>query len=175
MRVAPLLLLLGSVPLWALEIQLPFHQVVADAESIYLGRVTAASARWEAAGGTKAIFTEVEFAVERVYKGPAQTRTTLRFHGGSIGGVTMDVEGSHRFRPGQRVVLFVGADAASPDPLVGGPQGLYPVTVDPRTKAETVRPSFDERATPVPLGDFEARITKLVRAVGLRRGADDRI
>ena len=175
MRVAPLLLLLGSIPLWALEIQLPFRQVVADAESIYLGRVVATSARWQAGRGTKAIVTEVEFAVERAYKGPAPMRTILRFHGGSIGGVTMDVEGSHRFLPGQRVVLFVAADAASPDPLVGGSQGLYLVTVNPRTKAETVRPSFDERAKPVPLGDFEARITKLIRSVRLQRSADDRI
>ncbi len=175
MRVAPLLLLLGSIPLWAVEIQLPFNQVVADAESIFLGRVVATRAGWESPRGTKAIVTEVEFAVERVYKGPGLTQTTLRFRGGSIGGVTMDVEGSYHFRPGQRAVLFVRADTAAPDPLIGGPQGLYPVVVNARTKAETVHPSFDERAKPVLLRDFEARITKLVGTVRLQRGPGDHI
>jgi hypothetical protein len=162
MKLAALLVILCAIPLSAIEIELPFTEVVADARSIVLARVVASNARWQPGRAGRPIATDVEFAVERVYKGPAMAQATLRFPGGSIGGVALNVEAAYRFEPGQRVVLFVAADTEAADPLVGGPQGLYRVAVNARTKAESVRPSFDEGAAPIPLDEFEARITRLV-------------
>src|SRR5262245_55991458 len=102
MRYALLLVALSSVALTGIEIEIPFPDLVKQADSIFLARVVTVRSQWQGASTSKSLVTDVEFAIERVYKGKSASQRTLRFAGGTTGDVSQKVEGVPTFAVGDR-------------------------------------------------------------------------
>jgi hypothetical protein len=107
-----------------------FDALVTGANTVFVGEVMAVRARWQPSRQGRAIFTDVTFRVEDVWKGGVGAVTMLEFMGGTIDGSTMDVVGMPTFRVGQRAVLFVSGERAV-SPLVGFWHGRMRVERDP--------------------------------------------
>jgi len=74
------------------------------ASEIVEGRVLDVRSAWEG----RLIFTDVEVAVERCYKGPcAREVVVVRTAGGVVDDLEMVVHGAARYQPGERVLLFL--------------------------------------------------------------------
>jgi len=81
-------------------------------------------------GRQKSIVTLVSFRVQAVHKGRADSVVTLQFLGGTVGDVTLDVSDMPKFKPGERVVLFVEKNGASASPLIGFYHGKFSLQKD---------------------------------------------
>lgn len=149
-RLTFLLLALLAPALRATSVVPPdFPELVAEADSIYRGRVTAVEARRVArADGGSTIKTFVTVAVERALKGPEQKEVTLEFLGGQIGNEVLEVSGVPKFTVGQQGIVFVQQNGRQFCPLVRLGHGTYKISRDIATQREYV-----ERANGVPLND----------------------
>jgi len=127
-----------------------FESLVSRAGTIFVGEVMDVRAEWESTAQDRSIITLVTFRVNDVWKGSVGPVTQLEFLGGTIGGLSMVVEGMPRFTPGQRDVLFVGTTARAVSPLVGFMHGRMRVERDVNG-VDRVR-TFDGR----PLGGVAA-------------------
>ena len=107
-----------------------FDALVTGANTVFVGEVMAVRPRWATTREGRAIFTDVTFRVEDVWKGAVGTVTMLEFLGGTIDGTTMEVVGMPTFTVGQRAVLFVSGERAI-SPLVGLWHGRMRVERDP--------------------------------------------
>ena len=121
-----------------------FDELVARAQTIFVGEVIDRRAIWDSTTAGRAIVTQVSFKVDEVWKGSVGPMTRLEFLGGTIGDVTLDVDGVPRFAVGQRDVLFVSADVRAISPLVGFMFGRLRVNRD-ASGLDRVR-GFDGRA-----------------------------
>ncbi len=119
-------------------VSLSNEEVLATADSVFLGRVVGAQSRVTGPGG-KFIVTDYQIQVERLLADDGSIArdqqggvVTLTFAGGTVGERGMDVAGLPRLEAGDRAFFFVeSADRRSFSPLVGMNQGLYPVvTID---------------------------------------------
>jgi hypothetical protein len=126
-----------------------FPQLVAEADAIYRGRVTAVEARRVAppAGGS-VIKTFVTVAVSRTLKGSDEKEITLEFLGGQIGDEIVEVSGVPKFTVGQHGILFVQQNGRQFCPLVRLGHGRYRILRDATSQREYVA-----RENGVPLGD----------------------
>lgn len=158
---------------------LAFEEVVAGAETIFLGRFADSRAFWEETPSGRLIVTRVVFAIERVYKGPPMIQTSLDFLGGTIGDMTMKVEGVPTFHPGDRDVLFVRPATRALNSLVGGESGRFRVERDERgrdairTLTSVALPSivgFRRPPTAAPTGAISLQDLELSIAQALKRG-----
>lgn len=164
-----------------------FPELVAEAEAIYRGSVTASEARRVAApDGTSVIKTFVTFAVDRVLKGTARDQVVLEFLGGTVGDETLTISGVPTFNLGDREIVFVRRNGQVFCPLVGVMHGRYRVLRDegerrdfvarenraPLTEVADVALPMTEvpaalraaaRARALAPADFEARIATEVR------------
>jgi len=120
-------------------VPMTFEEVVAEAETIILARTVDRRSRWEETRDGKFIVTQVVLAVEKVYKGPSMTQTTMEYLGGTIGDMAFGVEGMPTFNRGDRDVLFISSEVKPVNPIVGGTAGRFRVARDPRTGADAVR------------------------------------
>ena len=163
-----------------------FDELVARAESVFLGRVVALRSTWVDSRAGRAIVTDVTFAIERTVKGTVYAERSLEFLGGTIGDDTLRVSGMPEFHVGDRDVLFVSETGRPVSPLVGFMYGRFRVVRDARTGTELVRThdgrplgSVDEvgnrnaPATVAPLrtlalDDFLGTISAKVRVQALR-------
>ena len=163
-----------------------FDELVARAESVFVGRVVALRSTWVDSRAGRAIVTDVTFAIERTVKGPVYAERSLEFLGGTVGDDTLRVSGMPEFHVGDRDVLFVADTGRPVSPLVGFMYGRFRVLRDSRTGTEVVR-THDGRplagvdevgnrsapATVAPLrtlslDDFLGAVGSKVRAQGLR-------
>jgi len=117
-----------------------FPELVAEADAIYRGRVTAVQARRvdRPDGEGTVIKTFVTLVVERVLKGPERNDVTLEFLGGTVGEETMSVSGMPKFNLGAREIVFVQKNGVQFCPLVGLMHGRYRVVRDEATAREHV-------------------------------------
>ena len=105
-------------------------ELVLKAETIFIGEVVDRRSLWERRAEGRRIVTIVTFDVTRVLKGRLGLRTELRFLGGTIGDVTLDVPDMPTFQAGDRDVLFVSPERNAVSPLVGFSQGRFRVVQD---------------------------------------------
>ena len=157
-----------------------FDALVNGANTVFVGEVMAVRARWETTRQGRAIFTDVTFRVEDVWKGAAGTVTMLEFLGGTIDGTTMDVVGMPTFAVGQRAVLFVSGERAI-SPLVGFWHGRMRVERDPngvdRVRTHdgrslgSVAEIGPQRAPNYMVSITPMRLSELASAVKTRAGA----
>ena len=127
-----------------------FDELVARAESVFLGRAVALRSTWVDSRAGRAIVTDVTFAIERTVKGTVYAERSLEFLGGTIGDDTLRVSGMPEFHVGDRDVLFVSETGRPISPLVGFTYGRFRVVRDTRTGTDLVR-THDGR----PLGSVD--------------------
>jgi len=127
-----------------------FDELVARAESVFLGRAVALRSTWVDSRAGRAIVTDVTFAIERTLKGTVYAERSLEFLGGTVGDDTLRVSGMPEFHVGDRDVLFVSETGRPISPLVGFTYGRFRVVRDTRTGTDLVR-THDGR----PLGSVD--------------------
>ena len=116
-----------------------FDDLVARAETIFVGQAVDRRSEWEITRSGRSIITLVTFDVARVLKGSPTIRTQLTFLGGSIDDTTMQVADMPEFRVGDRDVLFVSGDRLAASPIVGFAYGRFRIVRDPISGADVVR------------------------------------
>lgn len=104
-----------------------FAALCRDADLIFVGTVQSVESRWSDAGRTS-IETLVTFADLDWLQGDPQSSITLRFAGGAVDGVRMEIAGVPKFAAGERRVIFA-YDGTFVSPIVGFDQGA-PRVVD---------------------------------------------
>ena len=162
-----------------------FEEMTDRAELVFVGKVVELKAEWQVAGTNQAIFTLVEFHTEEILKGTAAASIRLRFLGGMVGGVSLEVVAVPKFEAGDRVLLFVEGNGVQFCPLVGVYHGKFGVRKDDKSSrdivfmhdgkplrdvaeigagegardgAERARLSIPPEREPMSLGEFKARI-----------------
>lgn len=104
--------------------------MVNRSDLIFAGRMTAQHCEWRETAGQRAIVTIVTFDVMNTYKGQPGRTIQLQFLGGTIGNVSLDVSEMPKFKPGERVVLFVEGNGVNASPLVGFHHGRFKLEQD---------------------------------------------
>jgi hypothetical protein len=107
-----------------------FETLVDRAELIFAGQVTGQRSEWKNHNGQRSIVTLVTFAVRQVHKGHAESAITLQFLGGTVGDVTLEVADIPKFRPGERVVLFIEDNGLAASPVIGFFHGKFSLRQD---------------------------------------------
>ncbi len=121
-------LLAVTAPLPATTVVPPsFAELVADADAIYRGTVSAVEARRVARpdGQGAIIKTFVTVRIEKVLKGPERPEVTLEFLGGTVGDESLVVQGMPKFATGDREFVFVQRNGIQFCPLVAMSHGRY--------------------------------------------------
>lgn len=118
-----------------------FPELVAEAESIVQGTVTAVESRLTTApNGRPVIMTFVTVTVADSVKGTATAGSslTLQFLGGTVGKQTLAVTGMPTFKVGDREFLFVQGNGKNYCPLVALYHGRYRVLTDAATQRDYI-------------------------------------
>jgi hypothetical protein len=115
-----------------------FPDLVARAEQIVIGTVSAIREEPDSSGTP---YTLVTFSDLSVLKGDGDSTLTLRFYGGTAGGVELRIPGMPTFTLGERDVLFVAGNGPNVCPLVGVWQGRFYVRFDPTLGTDVVEDS----------------------------------
>jgi hypothetical protein len=115
-----------------------FEEMANRADLVFVGKVVGSHAEWRVAGSNQVIFTLVEFHTEEILKGTASASVSLRFLGGTVGGVTLEVVGVPKFKAGDRVLLFVEGNGVQFCPLVGVYHGMFGVRKEDKGNRDTV-------------------------------------
>jgi hypothetical protein len=160
-----LLSLLVAAPARATSVVPPsFPELVAEADGIFRGRVTAIEARRATApDGTAIIKTFVTFAIERTLKGTARTELTLDFLGGTVGDESLVVTGMPKFTLGATDYLFVERNGVQFCPLVAVGHGRYRVARDTATARDYLT---RDNGTPLTdLAEIQLQMTALPASV----------
>jgi hypothetical protein len=131
------LLLVGVAPCARamVVVQRDFPELVARAEQIVAGTVTAVAEEQDAAGTP---WTTVTLSELTVLKGNVGTTLTVRFYGGATGDVAVHIPDMPTFSPGERALLFVAGNGRDACPLVGVWQGRFRLRRDPATGNDVV-------------------------------------
>jgi hypothetical protein len=107
-----------------------FDELVAEAETIFEGTVTAMRSEWTGQGADRHIVTYVTFKIEDAIKGTLGADYTIRIFGGTVDGQTVQVTDAPRFKVGDRDILFVQHNGTQFIPLVGIMHGRFHVQPD---------------------------------------------
>lgn len=116
-----------------------FPELVAKSDTVVLGEVTAVTSELVTRGAERAIFTRVTLVVRDAIVGSPPTALTLEFLGGTVGELTMEVDGIPLFAVGRTEILFVQNNGRQICPLVGMAHGRYKIERDPATGSELVK------------------------------------
>jgi hypothetical protein len=135
-----------------------FTELVAQSESVLWGKVTAINSELVTQGNSRAIFTRVTVTVREQIIGTNPTTVTLEFLGGTVGELTMVVDGMPRFAVGQNDILFVQNNGRQICPLVGMAHGRYSIVRDPLTGTDQV--TRDNGATLTNVAQVSHPLTK---------------
>lgn len=134
-------LLLAAPAARAMSVVPPtFPELVAEAESIVRGEVTALRSAYDEAAPGRPIRTYVTFRVERTLKGPAPAADTLTlvFLGGTVGADSLEVSGMPKFNIGDREIVFVAHNGKTYCPLIAAGHGRYRVLRDAATQRDYI-------------------------------------
>lgn len=140
-----------------------FDELVARSDTAFKGTVTTVSPQWTGTGAERHIVTFVTFRVEETYKGDAAGTRTLRFFGGTVDGVTMEVPEVPRFAPGQVAVLFETGNGQIFCPLVGVHQGRFHVARDGAGVERVTTDDGSPVTSTAEIGQLEADGTPVLR------------
>jgi hypothetical protein len=115
-----------------------FEELADRADLVFVGKVVGSQAEWRVAGTNQAIFTLVEFHTEEILKGTAAASVRLRFLGGTVREVTLEVVAVPKFKAGDRVLLFVEGNGVQFCPLVGVYHGKFGVRKNDKSSRDIV-------------------------------------
>lgn len=131
----------------ALTVRPPsFTELVASADTIVQGEVTAIESTLHIVNGRPVPFTHVTIAVSETLKGTPTKTAVLQYLGGTIGTQSLRVVGLPEFAVGDRGFFFVQNNGSQFFPLVGAGHGLYRTMHDKSSGTDYV-----VRANGVPL------------------------
>jgi hypothetical protein len=162
-----------------------FDELVARAETIFVGRAIDSRCAFEYNAAGRSIVTHVTFDVDRVVKGHLGPVTELTFLGGTVGDLRMEVADMPQFHRGDRDLLFVTSQVNAASPLVGFAHGRLRLVRDPVSGVDEVRthdgrplanveeigkpPSRSLQAPrPMAFTEFEARLREKIDAARRR-------
>lgn len=130
-------LLLFSTPAQSSTVQqLTFNEVAKMADGVVSGTVSQVQS---ARGDGGLIYTFVSLEKLEIIRGAYDSdRFTLRIEGGEIDGEVLEVTGAPRFRPGERVIVFVDGNGERIVPIAGWTQGLFRIVRDPESGSDFV-------------------------------------
>lgn len=118
------------------------RQLVAQADSIIVGRVMAVEPYWDHEHGI--IVTEAVIEVERALVGEAPDVVRVKTWGGHIGNAVIEAAGVPRFQEGERQLLFLVTRPGEEVPVVlGYQQGQYRIDEAP-DGTEVARSAVEE-------------------------------
>ena len=101
---------------------LGIDELTVRSSTVFEGVVIGASSAWQAG----VVVTETKVQVERCFKGACDVEVvTVDSLGGTVGELTMVVDGCVQFQLGERVLLFVREDAHQSFRTVGMSQGKF--------------------------------------------------
>lgn len=136
-------------------VQMPFEQLVRDAEVAFEGRVVSVDSGWSESG--KAIVTRVTFAVDDVMIGASEQTVQLTFLGGTVGDLRMGVSGLRVPSVGETGIYFIESTSRRlVSPVLGWNQGQFRIA---RHGGERVMLTSDGR----PLAGFTETDVSAVR------------
>ena len=115
-----------------------FAELVAEADTIVRGTVTAVRSETFDSPQGPGIHTFVTLRVERALKGTPGDSVTLRLLGGTVGPRTLRVVGLPTFAVGQRQLVFFAHNGQTLCPLIGAGHGRYHVLTDPATHRDHI-------------------------------------
>lgn len=115
-----------------------FAELVAEADCVVRGTVTAVEVRSVATPRGPAVRTFVTLAVEECAKGTAPQQLTLTLAGGKLGPKSTAIAGMPQFQVGDREILFVQGNGRQFCPLVALYHGRYRVRADAATGRDYV-------------------------------------
>ena len=107
-----------------------FEELVAKSDVIFEGSLIATEAKWVGQGDSRRIQTDYTFKVIDAMKGNVPELYKLQVLGGTVGDVTLKVEGFPDFSRGERVILFITQNGVQFIPLVGIMHGHYRIKRD---------------------------------------------
>ena len=139
----------------------PFNSLVDQADYIVRAKVASVASEWQTTDGNTHIITKVTLAVSEVLKGTPPQPLVLQMLGGTIGGVTMRVEGAPRFNAGEEHIFFVHGNGTQFTPLVALMYGSYPIMADRKTGNSYVlrsngMPLYSEQDVSLPMSRLSA-------------------
>lgn len=146
-----------------------FSELVAEADSIVRGTVTAVACRVVSTPRGDAIHTYVTLAVEQCVKGSAAGSITLTFLGGTVGTRKLTISGMPQFTVGDREILFVQGNGRQLCPMVGLYHGRYRVLRDPVTRRDYV--ARDNRTPLASTGEVSLPLLSPTRFAAAARDA----
>jgi hypothetical protein len=113
-----------SAALASTVLQVTFEQLATSSELIFEGEAIASESTW--GSDQSGIHTYVTFRVNEVIKGSAGMHVVLRFLGGTVGEVEMEISGSTLPEVGERGIYFVETlSRFQVNPLYGVDQGHF--------------------------------------------------
>lgn len=105
-------------------LQVTFQQLATSCELIFEGEGIASESKWDS--DQSGIHTYVTFRVNEVIKGSAGMHVVLRFLGGNVGEIGLEVAGSTFPEVGERGIYFVESlDRFQVNPFYGVDQGHF--------------------------------------------------
>ncbi len=139
-RVFALLALIGLATGAVAMTVLPptFPELVAEAETIVRGQVTAVRSEEFDSPQGRGIRTLITLTVERTLKGAPGDTVTLSLMGGTVGRRTLAIAGMPQFQVGDRQIVFMADNGRVFCPLIGIGHGRYHVRTDAATGREYV-------------------------------------
>ena len=152
-----------------------FPELVAKAEAIYRGKVTAVEARHvDRPDGSRVIKTFVTVAIDKVLKGAAQGAITLEFLGGRVGDDSLLITGMPKFTVGAEEFVFVQRNGVQFCPLVAVMHGRYRVLHDAAQGRDYVArdnrlPLTDLAEVGLPMTELPAQIRAATAASSVPR------
>lgn len=164
-----LALTLSLIPLRSLATTVvapEFDSLVAQADYVVRGVVTAVSAEWRHDAHGQHIISKVRFQVREVIKGTPPSPLVLEMLGGRIGKYRMVVDGTPAFIVGEESVLFVHGNGRQFFPLVAIMYGMYPIALDTASGLRLVH-----RSNGSPLYDVKDVSRPMTAANALGQGA----
>ena len=109
--------------------------LIDDAASIVVGRVTAIQSHWDPA--RRQVFTDITLSLDEVLAGPALPPTiTIRQPGGRVGGLHSWIDGSPEFDVGEKTLLFLRVAPDGTLRVAHLHQGKFRIIVEPETGGE---------------------------------------
>lgn len=125
-----------------------FDSLVSGADYVVRAVVKSVTSEYRTTPKGRAIFTKVELQVLETITGTPPSPLVLQLLGGTVDGMTMQVEGVPSFHVGDEDILFVQNNGQQFFPLVGIMNGKYPIKRDASTGA-----AYVARSNGVPLYD----------------------
>jgi hypothetical protein len=174
---AAALLTAGAVARASVTLRAGVEELSLAADAVVVGVVADHSVSLDPAAG--AIWTTWRVTVSSTLAGPSAKEVLVRVRGGTLGRTVQETIGAPQFTDGERIVVFLGPEAAGAREVVGMAQGAFHEERDPRTGATAWRNSVeglslvDAAGNGVEAGPLALTTAELTSRVAAARAARD--